>query len=375
MAIKSRTYLKSKFQNEDIPVEQDFVDFIDSAFNRNDDSISSMIGYTPENVTTKNQSNGYAGLDSSGKLFKSLLPTNINPSDVGLSNVTNDMQVKASQLDTDALMVANSDDKVATQKAVKSALDTKQNTIPYTTVPNTRTINGHELSSDIVLDKSDVGLSELTNDAQVKRSEMGLADGVASLDATGKIPVGQLPANLPYDIQIATTTELGGIKIGDNLFIDGEGVLSGNPSPVQIDWDATEGLESILNKPELATDVVDGFMSSTDKAFLDDLSATAKCVAWVNFNGTGTVAINSSYNVTNITDNDVGDYTINFTSNLVDANYVVVGSAIRTGTGSTSIVQLHQTTPMSVSSCRISITSGDTNTNVDCSIVTIAIFR
>lgn len=45
------------------------------------------------------------------------------------------------------------------------------------------------------------------------------------------------------------------------------------------------------------------------------------CRAWVNFNGTGTVAIRASFNVTSITDNGTGDYTVNFTTALVDANY------------------------------------------------------
>jgi hypothetical protein len=45
--------------------------------------------------------------------------------------------------------------------------------------------------------------------------------------------------------------------------------------------------------------------------------------AWVNFNGTGTVAIRASYNVSSITDNGVGDYTVNFTTALADANYCV----------------------------------------------------
>jgi uncharacterized protein (AIM24 family) len=38
------------------------------------------------------------------------------------------------------------------------------------------------------------------------------------------------------------------------------------------------------------------------------------CRAWVNFNGTGTVAIRDDGNVTSITDNGTGDYTINFTT-------------------------------------------------------------
>ena len=45
------------------------------------------------------------------------------------------------------------------------------------------------------------------------------------------------------------------------------------------------------------------------------------CKAWVNFNGTGTVAIRASGNVTSITDNGTGDYTVNFTTSMSDINY------------------------------------------------------
>ncbi len=56
---------------------------------------------------------------------------------------------------------------------------------------------------------------------------------------------------------------------------------------------------------------------------------TQTCRAWVNFNGTGTVAIRASYNVSSITDNGTGDYTVNFTTALADANYsATFGSAI-----------------------------------------------
>jgi hypothetical protein len=45
------------------------------------------------------------------------------------------------------------------------------------------------------------------------------------------------------------------------------------------------------------------------------------CRAWVNFNGTGTVAIRASFNVSSITDNGTGDYTVNFTTAMTDINY------------------------------------------------------
>lgn len=51
------------------------------------------------------------------------------------------------------------------------------------------------------------------------------------------------------------------------------------------------------------------------------------CRAWVNFNGTGTVAIRASGNVSSITDNGTGDYTVNFTTAMPDTNYSVGGTA------------------------------------------------
>ena len=52
------------------------------------------------------------------------------------------------------------------------------------------------------------------------------------------------------------------------------------------------------------------------------------CRAWVNFNGTGTVAIRASGNVSSITDNGVGDYTVNFTNAMPDANYSFGGFCV-----------------------------------------------
>lgn len=54
------------------------------------------------------------------------------------------------------------------------------------------------------------------------------------------------------------------------------------------------------------------------------------CRAWVNFNGTGTVAIRGSGNVTSITDNGVGDYTANLTTAMPDANFGVVATSANT---------------------------------------------
>ena len=55
------------------------------------------------------------------------------------------------------------------------------------------TVNGYKISENPVLGKADIGLGNVTNDAQVKRSEMGVQNGVATLDENGKVPTSQLP--------------------------------------------------------------------------------------------------------------------------------------------------------------------------------------
>ena len=64
------------------------------------------------------------------------------------------------------------------------------------------------------------------------------------------------------------------------------------------------------------------------------------CRAWVNFNGPGTVAIRASGNVTSITDNGTGDYTVNFTNAMPDANYTAVGSCSTDNSSSVQVVSM-----------------------------------
>jgi hypothetical protein len=80
--------------------------------------------------------------------------------------------------------------------------------------------------------------------------------------------------------------------------------------------------------------------------------------AWVNFNGTGTVAIRASSNVSSITDNNTGDYSVNLTTSMADANYAVSVSV--GGTNTVDIIRLRdETTARTASLFRIlSLTNG-----------------
>jgi len=98
--------------------------------------------------------------------------------------------------------------------------------------------------------------------------------------------------------------------------------------------------------------------------------------AWVNFNGTGTVAIRASGNVSSITDNGTGDYTVNFTTAMPDANYSVGGTAGESTAGNTlvSIARYPTATPLLAGSCRIRTTYDMSNFH-DNEIVTVQVFR
>jgi len=102
--------------------------------------------------------------------------------------------------------------------------------------------------------------------------------------------------------------------------------------------------------------------------------------AWVNFNGTGTVAIRASYNVTSITDNGTGDYTVNFTTALPDANYAPTFAVVQNATNGnlrTASVYGSDTAPLNKTASSMRMTTGSTAANslIDLAEINVAIFR
>ena len=99
--------------------------------------------------------------------------------------------------------------------------------------------------------------------------------------------------------------------------------------------------------------------------------------AWVNFNGTGTVAIREDYNVSSITDNGTGDYTVNFTTAMPDANYSVVNTTgtITSTTGGYfgQIAAGASGSTMTTSAVKVSCRTSTTYTDPD--IFCVAVFR
>lgn len=97
------------------------------------------------------------------------------------------------------------------------------------------------------------------------------------------------------------------------------------------------------------------------------------CRAWVNFDGTGTVAIRASGNVSSITDNGTGDYTVNFTTAMPDVNYSATGNVGSTNVR--SVLCFTNTATYLTTSVRVIATDPQTSLGVDEAIVTLAAFR
>ena len=96
------------------------------------------------------------------------------------------------------------------------------------------------------------------------------------------------------------------------------------------------------------------------------------CRAWVNFNGTGTVAIRDDFNVSSITDHGTGQYTINFSNSMPDANYAMGAVCQEDSGGGMRLLSGYSTRTASAFPCD---TRNGANSLGDFSQNTIAFFR
>lgn len=95
--------------------------------------------------------------------------------------------------------------------------------------------------------------------------------------------------------------------------------------------------------------------------------------AWVNFNGTGTVAIRDSFNVSSITDLGTGQYTVNFTTSMPNANYSAVTGGTYLDDNTNRRNFLVTTQAFTTSSVRIYASDATNGSGLDMVIISVAI--
>jgi hypothetical protein len=155
------------------------------------------------------------------------------------------------------------------------------------------------------------------------------------------------------------TTNTGATVTGDLTVTGGDITLSGTGR--------IQGIDTV----SAATD-------AANKQYVDDQAGAGieGAQAWVNFNGTGTVAIRSSHNMSSVTDNGVGRYTINYSTALPNANYAIVATGANDGYTQAVIVKVDATTTQTTTGCLLEASNNNTaNAEADIEGVYAVVFH
>lgn len=190
----------------------------------------------------------------------------------------------------------------------------------------------------------------------------------------------------------ATVSNTFGVTANANTFSNSIIIVSGNTAPINVGMLVTgsniaPGTTVLsFNTPTTGrsnirlSQAASGSNTNTAVSFYEankvlspGIAAPGMAKAWVNFNGTGTVAIRSSFNVSSITDVTVGEYTVNFTNSMPDANYSFQVCGQSPNTNFQSGFFPTAVPASTASGFRFMVGAG--TSAIDCAIITVAIFR
>lgn len=188
------------------------------------------------------------------------------------------------------------------------------------------------------------------------------------------------------DLRIATVTfedgaagNVGVVVPKEGGILASEAYVTSQIGAIPVIGDASETAKGIIEiatnaEVQIGTDTTRAVTPAGMKVGLNasGTAPTYACRAWVNFNGTGVVAIRASGNVSSITDNGVGDYTMNFSTAMPDANYSRV--AMSAHAARSFATQLVASGYETISSCRFN-TVQEASGVIDSAVVTMSIFR
>jgi len=178
-------------------------------------------------------------------------------------------------------------------------------------------------------------------------------------------------------IQLDNLTDT--FKVVSNTNVD---IITANSSGI---------LTGVANNTISESKIVDGAVTNAKLTLAANASAIKTALnasgdagifaarAWVNFNGTGTVAIRASGNVTSITDNGTGLYTVNFATAMPDANYSCVASCSWQGSTSRNIINVmsdgNSSEAPTTTTVKLEVVNYGTGSAFDSDYTNVAIFR
>ena len=239
------------------------------------------------------------------------------------------------------------------------------------------------------LDSSgNVGIGTTTPDANLEVSGTATQQQVTRYSTDGSAPV--LGFRKSRGTEASPTIIVNGDNLGQINFqgYDGTGFVNGGQ--ILVESDGTPGVNDMPGRmafrlsPDGSASVATQaqISSAGDFSFNSGYGSAAVaygCRAWVNFNGVGTVAIRADGNVTSITDNGTGDYTVNLTTAMPDTDYNWHGNGTNGSTATNNRMTVQQVQGIdtkTTSALRITTMQGTASTSLlDSPQVCITFFR
>jgi hypothetical protein len=215
-----------------------------------------------------------------------------------------------------------------------------------------------------------------TNTAWAAVSAGGTVTSVALSGGSTGLSVSGSPITTSGTITLSGTLAVGsggtGLTApgtsGNVLTSNGTSWASSTPATVTFASSAENAAGTIENKAVDPLGIREAFNAT-------GTAPVFACRAWVNFNGTGTVAIRASGNVSSITDNNVGYYTVNFATAMPDINYCITGCPSDDANAATLISSSGTWGSTNQTTTSALMFVGITGTGLDRTGVTFAFFR
>jgi len=233
--------------------------------------------------------------------------------------------------------------------------------------------------SDVVLTTAAVEGDVLCVDMQNELVDVGA--GFASTSEVQGVHTTATTAKATNANQLTSVTAVSGYSLADvsvGDYVTGEGIRVGTTvsaiSGTTITLYHPDGDALSSSMTDLSGDPV-SFYNAT-KALSPGLVAGQLCRAWVNFNGTGTVAIRAAKNVSSITDRGTGLYEITFTTAMPDDDYVISTTA-GNETASTNVFGQFSSynTSNGMQTTSVAVASRNATTFTDLNYFLVAVFR
>jgi hypothetical protein len=257
-------------------------------------------------------------------------------------------------------------------------------------------VNGDVTITDKIIHSGDTDTAIRFPAVDTVAVETGGAERLR-VTSTGNVGIGTSSPAARFHAAGSYTAPTGGIDAGVQGILSntagfaGLQILSENASSAYIHLGDTDDADRGAIIYDHATDQLQFNVSAAQRARITSTGLTVGSAelttpsgsaplyaarAWVNFNGTGTVAIRASGNVTSITDNNTGDYTVNFTTAMPDANYsTVTASQWSSGAATNTTLSVSATNPPTSSAVRLINFTGNAGALADLTFANVAIFR